>query len=444
MIEALPRALRTSDDPVEVVRHLHGRLAGRGIDLPVRLWDGTTLGPTDRSYRLELRTPSAVRELLPVSDLSAGEAYVAGVLDVDGSFIDALHDIAALREEGSFGLRTMLGLARDLWSLPAPPQHDGQGGPTLRGRAHLPERDAAAVRHHYDVGNDFYGLILDDELVYSCALFDAVDAAAPAGDRTALTRAQVRKLDTVCSKLHLRPGERLLDIGCGWGALVQHAARHYDVEAVGITLSPPQADLARQRIADAGLDRQVEIRVADYRELDEAFDAVASVGMVEHVGHEALHDYVRVLDRVVGPGGRLLNHGITTGWRTEARDFSVEQDSFIGTYVFPDGALIPIGEMVGAVHSAGFEIRDVEQLRPHYALTLRHWVANLESVWDQAVAEVGERSARIWRAYMSGSVVGFETGDLGVVQTLAVRHDAELPLGREWMHPDHPSAPGIR
>jgi cyclopropane-fatty-acyl-phospholipid synthase len=437
-VKILPRLLRTSDDPVQVVRHLHSRLARRGVELPVCLWDGTALGPADSPYWLVLRAPWAVRELLPVSDLSAGEAYVAGDLDVDGSLIDALHDIASLRDHESFGLRTLLTLTRDLWSLPAPPHRTDDGRASLQGRAHQPERDAAAVRHHYDVGNGFYRLILDDELVYSCALFDTEDASALPGDRAALTRAQVRKLDTVCRKLHLRPGERLLDIGCGWGALVRHAARYYDVEAVGITLSPPQAELARQRIAVDGLDGQVEIWVADYREIDEIFDAVASVGMVEHVGQRALDDYVGVLDRVLGPAGRVLNHGITTGRRTEVRDFSVEEDSFIGSYVFPDGALIPIGEMVGALHAGGFEIRDVEQLRPHYALTLRHWVANLETAWDEAVAEVGDRTARIWRAYMSGSVVGFETGDLGVVQTLAVRHDAELPLGREWMLPVHP------
>jgi len=315
---------------------------------------------------------------------------------------------------------------------------NGDGRARLNGRIHAPERDAAAVRHHYDVGNEFYRLILDDRLVYSCAIFDARDAAAPSDDRTALTRAQIRKLDTVCRKLHLQPGERFLDIGCGWGALVRHAARHYGVEAIGITLSPAQAELARALVEDEGLSDRVEIRVADYRELTETFDAIASVGMVEHVGEQALDAYVEVLDRALEPGGRLLNHGITTGRRTEVLDLSSDKHSFVGAYVFPDGALIPVHEMVRVLHAGGFEIRDVEQLRPHYALTLRHWVANLESSWDQAVAEVGERTARVWRAYMSGSVVGFETGDLGVVQTLAVKSGADLPLGREWMLPLRP------
>lgn len=416
---------------------MHARLVASGLDLPVRLWDGSTLGPVEAPYRLVFRHPWTVRRLLPLSDLSAGEAYVAGHLDVEGSLIDALHDIASSRAE-SPGLPTLMALTRDLWSLPAPPRHRGSHRARLNGRVHDPRRDAAAVRHHYDVGNGFYRLLLDDELVYSCALFDTADAAAPPGDRTALTRAQVRKLDAVCRKLHLRPGERLLDIGCGWGALVLHAARYYDVEAVGITLSPRQAELARQRSREEGLDERVEIRVADYRELDETFDAVASVGMVEHVGHAMLGRYVEVLNEVLGPGGRVLNHGITTGRRTEVRDLSKEDDSFVGAYVFPDGALLPVHEMVRVLHAGGFEILDVEQLRPHYARTLRHWVANLEGSWDDAVDEVGERTARVWHAYMSGSVVGFETGDLGVVQVLAARPGTDLPLGREHMLPVRP------
>lgn len=440
MLERLPRPLRTADDPLDVVHHLHRRLAGRGLELPVRRWDGSTLGPDDAPYRIELHHPWTVRQLLPVSDLSAGEAYIAGEIDVEGSLIDALHHVASLRERSADGLPWMsrVALARALWSLPAPPSVDSGGRAHLHGRLHAPERDAAAVRHHYDVSNDFYRLILDDHLVYSCAIFDAADAASPADDRTALGRAQIRKLDTVCRKLHLQPGERLLDIGCGWGALVRHAADHYGVEAVGITLSASQAQLAQELVEAEGLSDRVEIRVADYRELAETFDAIASVGMVEHVGHQALDAYVEVLDRSLAPGGRLLNHGITTGRRTEVRDLSDDEDSFIGTYVFPDGALTPVHEMVRVLHAAGFEIRDVEQLRPHYALTLRHWVANLEGSWGQAVAEVGERTARVWRAYMSGSVVGFETGDLGVVQTLAVKPDADLPLGREWMLPLRP------
>lgn len=442
VLDMLPRPLRTSDDPGEVVRHLHGRLVDHGIDLPIRLWDGTVLGPEHSSYRLVLNEAWTVRELLPVSDLIAGEAYVADHLDVEGSLIDALHDIASLRANESFDGRTLAGLARDLWSLPPPPPAEGDGRARLEGRVRAPARDAAAVRHHYDVSNAFYRLVLDEQLVYSCAIFDEHDATAPPGDPTALHRAQVRKLDTVCRKLNLQPGEQLLDIGCGWGALVMHAVRHYDVEAVGITLSPRQAKLARERIVAEGLDDRIEIRIADYREDHGSFDAVASVGMVEHVGQGALGGYVEQLYGSLRPGGRVLNHGITTGQRPQVRDLSTEGDSFVGAYVFPDGALIPVHEMVRVLHAGGLEIRDLEQLRPHYALTLRHWVANLETAWAEAVDEVGERTARVWRAYMSGSVVGFETGDLGVVQILAVKPPASLPLGRDWMQPMRPGPPG--
>jgi cyclopropane-fatty-acyl-phospholipid synthase len=438
VLDTLLRPLRISDDPVEVVRHLHAELQRRGITLPIRLWDGTTLGPDDLTFRIVLRTPSVIRELVPVSELAAGEAYVAGDLDVEGSLIDALHHVGSLRETGRLSLAARAVLARDLWSLPAPPRRNGNGRARLRGRPHDPERDAAAVRHHYDVGNDFYRLFLDDDIVYSCAIFEEADADAPAGDRRALTRAQVRKLDTVCRKLHLQPGERFLDIGCGWGALVRHAARHYGVHAVGITLSPPQAELARERIEAEGLSDRVEVRVADYREIDDTFDAVASVGMVEHVGAGMLEAYVASIDRVLGPGGRLLNHGITTGRRTEVRDIGADPGSFVGAYVFPDGALVPESEMVRVLHAGGLEVRDLEQLRPHYALTLRHWVANLEATWDAAVGLVGERTARVWRSYMAGSVVGFETGNLGIVQILATRQDASLPLGRAWMTPRLP------
>ena len=439
MLDMLPRALRTAHDPAEVVRSLHARLADHGIDLPVRLWDGSTLGADDAAFRLVLRTPWTLRELLPVSQLSAAEAFLAGDVDVEGSLIEALRALGSLGATGVTSELPRMALARDLWSLPPPPRRNGHDGRArLRGRRHDPARDAAAIRHHYDVGNDFYRLLLDDDLVYSCAIFDAQDAAAPAGEREALARAQIRKLDTVCRKLHLQPGERLLDIGCGWGALVRHAARHYGVEAHGITLSPSQADLARELVAAEGLTGRVTIRVADYRELDERFDAIASVGMVEHVGHENLGAYVTALRASLADGGRLLNHGITTGRRDEVREFGAEQGSFMGTYVFPDGALVPVPEMVRVLHSGGLEIRDVEQLRPNYALTLRHWVANLESRWTAAVAEVGERTARVWRLYLSGSVVGFERGDLGVVQILATAPDARLPWGRAWMQPVRP------
>lgn len=215
------------------------------------------------------------------------------------------------------------------------------------------------------------------------------------------------------------------------GALVLHAARHHGVQALGVTLSEQQAELARERVAAAGLGDRVRIELRDYREVTGTFDAIASVGMVEHVGSDQLPRYVRHLHGLLADGGRLLNHGITTGRRTEVRDFGADPDNFIGRYVFPDGALVPAHHMVALLERGGLEVWDVEQLRPHYARTLQHWVANLEGAYDDACVLAGDTRARTWRAYLAGSVIGFESADLGVVQVLAARGDARLPFGRD-------------
>jgi cyclopropane-fatty-acyl-phospholipid synthase len=294
------------------------------------------------------------------------------------------------------------------------------------------------VRLHYDIGNDFYRTFLDEQLVYSCAYFHPDDPEEPGADPSALDRAQVRKLDLVCRKLRLRPGERFLDIGCGWGSLVLHAARHYGVRAVGITLAHEQATLARERVAAAGMSKQVDIRLVDYRELGGTFDAVASVGMFEHVGPNRFETYFRTAWERTAQGGRFLNHAITSGERNEVRDLAADPGNFVGAYVFPDGALAPAHVAVRLVEQTGFELLDVQQLRPHYARTLRHWVHNLQRNAQEARRLAGERTYRTWLAYMSGSVVGFETNDLGVVQVLGVKGDAALPLGRGWMEPLRP------
>jgi cyclopropane-fatty-acyl-phospholipid synthase len=426
----------------DAVARLRGRLAAAGHDLPLRLWDGRELGPPDAGFRLVLPHPWSLRALLvPPTDLQAGETFVAGGVDIEGSMAAALRSIAALRK--SLPLPDRLALAAVVARLPAPPRsphrgggdqgHDRRGRVHLRGRRHSPDRDAAAVRHHYDVGDDLYRLVLDRDLVYSCAYFADADRDAPVTDRDVLDRAQRRKLELVCRKLHLRPGERFLDVGCGWGSLVIHAARHHGVRAVGVTLSRNQATLARDRVAAAGLTDRVRIELTDYRDVAGRFDAIASVGMVEHVGADQLPSYAAALHARLVDGGRLLNHGITTGRRDIVRDLGAEPDSFIGRHVFPDGALVPTHHTVRVLERAGFDIRDVEELRPHYARTLQHWAANLEASWDEAVRVVGERTARVWRAYLAGSVVGFEWGDLGVVQVLATRGDADLPLDRDHL-----------
>jgi cyclopropane-fatty-acyl-phospholipid synthase len=432
----------------DAVARLRGRLASVGHDLPLRLWDGRELGPADAGFRLVLPYPWSLRALLvPPTDLQAGETFVDGGVDIEGSMVAALRSIAALRRDLPVVHRLALGAV--IARLPAPPRspHRGGGDPVrdrrggdhrgrvhLRGRRHSPERDAAAVRHHYDVGDDLYRLVLDRDLVYSCAYFADADRDAPVTDRAVLDRAQRRKLELVCRKLHLQPGERFLDVGCGWGSLVIHAARHHGVRAVGVTLSRNQAAFARDRVAAAGLTDRVRIELADYRDVAGRFDAIASVGMVEHVGADQLPTYAAALrDRLVD-GGRLLNHGITTGRRDVVRDLGAEPDNFVGRHVFPDGALVPTHHTVRVLARAGLEVRDVEELRPHYARTLQHWAANLEASWDEAVRVVGERTARVWRAYLAGSVVGFEWGDLGVAQVLATRGDADLPLDRDHLH----------
>ena len=282
----------------------------------------------------------------------------------------------------------------------------------MRGLRHSLRRDRDAISHHYDVGNDFYSLLLGPTLVYSCAYF-----ATP---ETSLDDAQAAKLDLVCRKLDLRPGMRLLDVGCGWGSLVLHAAANYGVHAVGITISPEQADLARRRIAKAGLDDRVEIRLQDYREVtDGPYDAIASVGMAEHVGRAQFPAYAAGLHALLAPGGRLLNHAIARG--PDAGAETSDARTFVARYVFPDGELQPLADHVGFLERAGFEVRDVEGLRDHYALTCRAWVANLQAGWDDAIRVVSPARARVWRLYLAGAALAFERRRVGVNQILATK-----------------------
>ncbi|QGG96905.1 methyltransferase domain-containing protein [Actinomarinicola tropica] len=380
----------------------------------VRFWDGSRLGPRGGPGALVLRSPEAIRRMAwAPGELGAGRAFVAGDLDVDG---DIFAVVAALRPAGQ-RLRTTLRTvpaavqaARRLGLLdrpPPPPPEEARP----RGLRHSRRRDATAVSHHYDVGNDFYRLVLGPSLTYSCARF--VD------DATTLEAAQDAKHELVCRKLglHERPGARLLDVGCGWGSMAIHAARHHDARVVAITISEQQAQLARARVRDAGLDDRVEVRLQDYRELHgEAFDAISSIGMFEHVGAARMSTYLGTLWSLLRPEGRLLNHAISSvgGSRLAGR-------SFAHRYVFPDGELIDVGDVVLGMEAAGFEVRDVESLREHYGTTLRAWVANLQQRWDEAVALVGEGRARVWLLYMVASAIGFEDGGLAVHQVLGVR-----------------------
>ena len=409
-----------------VSRALSGVSDGRLSRLPVtiRFWDGSELASPNGGPVVALRDPAALVHMLRApGQLGLARAWVDGSLDVEGDLEPVLrvrgafHGVRVSAAERARLARAAL-QALGTRALRPPPIPSVEA--RLHGRRHWLARDRDAVRHHYDVSNRFYRLVLGPSMVYSCAYF------ADPGET--LEVAQERKLDLICRKLGVAPGDRLLDIGCGWGSLVIHAARHYGAVAVGVTLSEPQARLARERAAQAGVAGRVEIRVQDYREIaDGPYDKIASVGMYEHVGRAELGRYAQAVARLLHPGGLFLNHGIT-----RLVPHRPEADPFIARYVFPDGELHPVTYMVGAMQSAGLEIRDLESLREHYPLTLRRWVANLTAHRDEAIAEVGAQRERVWRLYMLGSALGFEAGELSVHQALATRPGAphRLPLTR--------------
>lgn len=409
------------------------------IPLRIRAWDGSEAGPEEAPV-LEFRSRRALRRMLwSPGQLGLSRAYVAGDIDAPGDIFaafEALSSVGKFAEPGPFRPLTppeawkLLRIAVRLGAIgpnPAPPPEEARI--SRKGRVHSRRRDSAAISHHYDVGNDFYELVLGQSLVYSCAVWPEGDhdvKAPGAGRRLAegLDAAQEAKLDLVCRKLGLQPGMRVLDVGCGWGSFALHAAAKYGVTVVGVTLSNEQANMARKRAAHAGLTEKVDIRVQDYRDIpDGPFDAISSIGMSEHVGREQTPVYAAALFNLLRPGGRLLNHAIS--WN--AGPTSPDPDSFIPRYVFPDGEMISLGEVVTALESARFEVLDVEALRRHYALTLRAWVSRLEDSWDQAVQLTSLGRARIWRLYMASSAIGFENGLTGINQVLVQKPGGEEP-----------------
>jgi cyclopropane-fatty-acyl-phospholipid synthase len=409
----------------------------------VRFWDDTVDEPAEEPrFTIVLETPGALRRMLmPPSELALAESYIFGSVNIEGDLEAAacLGDIAAsrLRSPGA-----LLRLARHILALPRdrrPGAEDKalprQPATQLSGSRHSTQRDKQAIRFHYNVGNPFYSLFLDSRMVYSCAYFER-------GDED-LDQAQESKLDLICRKLRLKPGERLLDIGCGWGGLIMHAARRYGVFALGITLSDAQADLARERIAASGLGDRCRVELRDYRQLtnEQQFDKISSVGMVEHVGDAQLDEYFASAHRALRPGGLFLNHGIVSidASRPESRMSKLaarawKRSQFIDHYVFPDGELLPAARVIGSAELAGFEVRDVESLREHYTQTLRHWVDRLETHHDEAVALVGEPTYRVWRLYMSASAYAFKAGRIGIIQSLLAKPHGdgrvELPRTR--------------
>ncbi|WP_198406944.1 SAM-dependent methyltransferase [Nocardia terpenica] len=415
----------------DAFRPLLRAMLGAAPAIGFEFWDGSTIHP-DGEFRgsMRVRSEEALRHLLwAPGELGFGRAFVSGTVDLDG---DIFAILGALRSTAARGGRIgpaaawrAFGAARELGvlgrRLPPPPEE----ARPRRGRLHTKQRDAQAISHHYDVGNDFYRLVLGPSMTYSCARFVTGDDTGHDGPdaRVSLEHAQVAKHDLICRKLGLteRSGMHLLDVGCGWGSMALHAASTYGARVVGITISTAQADLARRRVADAGLSGTVEIRLCDYRDLrGEQFDAICSIGMFEHVGTRRTAEYFDTLRALLRPRGRLLNHAISS-----AGGSTMGAHSFVGRYVFPDGELIDVGEVVLAMQRAGFEVRDVESLREHYAVTLRHWVANLENAWHQAVSLTSEGRARIWRLYMAASALGFEDGGLGLHQVLGVVPDAQ-------------------
>ncbi|MGH8901692.1 MAG: class I SAM-dependent methyltransferase [Egibacteraceae bacterium] len=421
---------KTPDRAVALVRSVHGELTHRsGMAIPLRLWDGSELGDPQAGFRLVLEHPWSLRLLLRLPfDLAAGEAYTQGAIDLEGDVVAAMALGARLDEHGVFSVGELARLFRALPRVPRPPRHRGPRRAALHGRMHTKRRDAGAIAFHYDLPGEFYEAFLGALPVYSCAYWH--DPTEP------LEAAQTRKLDVVCRKLRLRPGMRLLDIGCGWGALLLHAAREYGVHGVGVTLSRTQAEAGRAWVAREGLTDRLEIRLQDYRDMDGRFDAIASVGMAEHVGPSHLGEYVGAVWRLLSDGGGFLNHCIVTGHPDRVR--TGRERTFANAYVFPDGGLVPAWRIVQEIQQGGFEILDVEQLRPHYALTLRRWIRNLESHHDAAVASASELDYRVWRIYMAGSAVGFETGSMEIVQVLGHKPGpagTNPPLGRAWMAP---------
>jgi cyclopropane-fatty-acyl-phospholipid synthase len=405
----------------------------------IRFWNGEEdrCGLPEPAFILILNHAGTLRRMLkPPFELSICEAYIAADFDILGDVERA----ASLEKELRGGLGSPYRLARLTRALLSLPTDDTPiPHPVIRapdsGGIHTPERDAAAVRSHYDVGNDFYKLWLDKRMVYSCAYFTNPEAS--------LDQAQEAKLEHICRKLRLTAGESLLDVGCGWGGLIMHAAENFGVNAVGITLSYEQAALARERVHARGLESLCTVEVRDYRHLTayEEFDKIASVGMVEHVGRVRLPEYFDRLNAYLRPGGLLLNHGIVhaaSRQKPRIRDKVFERlwgdNAFINKYVFPDGELPELAEVIAAAEGSGFEARDVESLREHYAMTLRYWVANLESERVAAVESVGEETYRIWRLYMAASAYGFASGRLAIDQVLLAKPHANgrasLPLTR--------------
>jgi cyclopropane-fatty-acyl-phospholipid synthase len=408
-----------------IERFVHGLL---DVPLPVglRAWDGSEAGSAG-GPTVSLTSRRALRHLLwSPGELGLARAYVRGDVEVDGDLAEALrrcwrlareHRLNGLRP-GPRELRELFGLALRTGALGAPPKRP-EGEARVRGGLHSKRRDRSAIAHHYDAGNDFYRLLLDPSMAYSCGYWRCEGGS--------LEQAQHDKLELICAKLGLRPGMRLLDLGCGWGSLLLHAVRHHGVRATGITLSGEQHAHVRERIAEEGLADAVEVRLQDYRDLDDApFDAIATVEMGEHVGERNYSEYVAMLHRNLRPRGRLLLQQMSRGENAPGGG------PFIESYIAPDMSMVPVSRTSQQLERAGFEIRDVHAMREHYARTVREWARTLEERQAEAAALIGEEGVRIWRLYLAGGALAFEENRMGVQQFLAVRPDVDGDSAMPW------------
>ena len=412
------------------------RVAGPDAPVEFEAFDGSKAGVASSEVKITVKSPTAVSYLAQAPGaLGLARAYVSGHLDVIGDMYAALARMANVQRLET-GLREKLRLLHDLGGakvllprVPPPPQEVRVNSRWLSGRRHSKHRDATAISHHYDVSNTFYEWVLGPSMAYTCACYPSADAT--------LEQAQYNKFDLVARKLALQPGMRLLDVGCGWGGMVMHAAREYGVKALGVTLSAEQASWAQRAIKEAGLSDLAEVRHLDYRDVTESsFDAVSSIGLTEHIGKAQLAGYFAFLYGKLRPEGRLLNHCIT---RPDNTGPARVTDGFIYRYVFPDGELEGPGFLMSLMHDTGFEVRHSENLREHYAKTLEAWCANLDAHWDEAVEEVGEGTARVWRLYMAGSRLGFDRNQIQLHQILGVKLGeggvSGMPLRADWEPP---------
>jgi cyclopropane-fatty-acyl-phospholipid synthase len=407
-----------------------------GPDAPVEFhaYDGSRAGAPDSPVKITIRSPIAVSYLAQAPGaLGLARAYVSGHLDVDGDMYTLLSRLSKAQNMNMSWadrvklLRALGGPKLLLPRIPPPPQEVRVNSRRLRvGRMHSKGRDANSISHHYDVSNRFYEWVLGPSMAYTCACYPTKDAS--------LEEAQWYKHDLVARKIGLKPGMRLLDVGCGWGGMVMHAAREYGVKALGVTLSEQQALWAQQAIKRAGLEDLAEVRHLDYRDVPETdFDAVSSIGLTEHIGKQNIPGYFSFLNGKLKVGGRMLNHCIT---RPDNIGPSIRKEGFINRYVFPDGELEGPGWLMSVMNDHGFEIRHEENLREHYAKTLTGWCDNLDAHWDEAVEEVGQGTARVWRLYMAGSRLGFDHNIVQLHQILGVKLQADgasgMPLRPDW------------